>query len=82
MQPIQILYEALNQTLVWLLGFCIRAPQLKNILGSKVDYVMDQNELLRLGFRSFASKLMDHNSIKVFTFDENQSAKNWKTEMG
>jgi len=43
---------------------------------------MDQNELLRLGFRTFASKLMDRNSIKVFAFDENQSSKNWKTDMG
>ena len=36
---------------------------------------------LRLGFSSFASKLMDSNSIEVFAFEENQSPKNWKTEM-
>ena len=43
---------------------------------------MDQNEPFWLGFRSFASKLMDRNNIKVFIFGENQSPKNWKTEIG
>ena len=60
-----------------------RAPQFKKVcLGNKVGSDMDQNELLRLGFRSFASKLMDRNSIKVSAFDDNQSSKNWKIEMG
>ena len=60
-----------------------RARQFKEVfLGSEVGDNIDQNELLRLGFRSFASKLMDRNSIKVFAFDDNQSSKNWKTEMG
>ena len=43
---------------------------------------MDQNEPLRLGFMSFASKLMDHDRIKVFIFRDNWSSKNWKIEMG
>ena len=61
----------------------IRAPQFKKVcLGSEVGSNMDQNEPFWLGFRSFASKLMDRNSIKVFVFGENQSPKNWKTEMG
>ena len=60
----------------------IRAPQFQKVcLGSEVGSNIDQNEPLRLGFSSFASKLMDRNSIKVFTFEENQSPKNWKTEM-
>ena len=47
----------------------IRAPQFKKVcLGNEVGSNMDQNEPLRLGFRSFASKLMDHDSIKVFVF--------------
>ena len=59
-----------------------RAPQFQKVcLGSKIGSNIDQNEPLRLGFSSFASKLMDRNSIKVFTFEENQSPKNWKTEM-
>ena len=59
-----------------------RAPQFQKVcLGSEVGSNIDQNEPLRLGFSSFASKLMDRNSIKVFTFEENQSPKNWKTEM-
>ena len=46
-----------------------RAPQLKKVcLGNEVGSNMDQNEPLRLGFRSFASKLMDHDSIKVLIF--------------
>ena len=46
-----------------------RAPQFKKVcLGNEVGSNMDQNEPLRLGFRSFASKLMDHDSIKVFVF--------------
>ena len=61
---------------------CIRAPQFQKVrLGSEVGSNIDQNEPLRLGFSSFASKLMDRNSIKVFTFEENQSPKNWKIEM-
>ena len=61
----------------------IRAPQFKKVcFGSEVGSNMDQNEPFWLGFRSFASKLMDRNSIKVFVFGENQSPKNWKTEMG
>ena len=59
-----------------------RVPQFQKVcLGSEVGSNIDQNEPLRLGFSSFASKLMDRNSIKVFTFEENQSPKNWKTEM-
>ena len=47
----------------------IRAPQFKKVcLGNEVGSNMDQNDPLRLGFRSFASKLMDHDSIKVFLF--------------
>ena len=67
--------------------FCVgtlngRAPQFQKVcLGSEVGSNIDQNEPLRLGFSSFASKLMDRDSIKVFTFEENQSPKNWKTEM-
>ena len=64
-------------------GLSIRAPQFKKVcLGSEVGSNMDQNEPFWLGFRSFASKLMDRNSIKVFIFGENQSPKNWETEMG
>ena len=60
----------------------IRAPQFRKVCpGNEVVSNMDQNEPLRLGFSSFALKLMDRNSIKVFTFEENQSPKNWKTEM-
>ena len=60
-----------------------RAPQLKKVcFGSEVGSNMDQNKPFWLGFRSFASKLMDRNSIKVFVFGENQSPKNRKTEMG
>ena len=60
-----------------------RAPQFEKLsLGTEVGSNIDQNEPFRLGFRSFASKLMDRNSIKVFAFEENQSPKNWKTEMG
>ena len=59
-----------------------RAPQLKNVCcGSELGSSIDQNEPLRLGFSSFALKLMDRNSIKVFPFEENQSTKNWKTGM-
>ena len=54
----------------------------KENLGCADGNKMDQNKPLRPGFRSFAEKLMDRNSIKVFAFDENQSSKNWKTEMG
>ena len=62
---------------------CSRAPQFKKVcVGSEVGSNIDQNEPLWLGFGSFASKLMDRNSIKVFAFEENQSPKNWKTEMG
>ena len=47
-----------------------RAPQFKKVcLGNEVGSNMDQNEPLRLGFRSFASKLMDHDSIKVLIFE-------------
>ena len=61
---------------------CNKAPQLKKVcLGNKVGSNINQNDPLRLSFRSFALKLMDRNSIKVFTFEENQSPKNWKTEM-
>jgi len=60
-----------------------RAPQFKKVCqGSEVGSNIDQNEPFRLGLRSFASKLMDRNSIKVLAFEENQSPKNWKTEMG
>ena len=60
-----------------------RAPQFKKVcLGNKVGSNLDQNEPLRLGFRSFALKLMDHDSIKVFVFRDNWSLKNWKIEMG
>ena len=46
-----------------------RAPQFKKVcLGNEVGSDMDQNEPLRLGFRSFASKLMDHDSSEVFVF--------------
>ena len=60
-----------------------RAPQFKKVsLGSEVGSKTDQNKPFRLGLRSFASKLMDRDSIKVFAFGGNQSPKNWKTEMG
>ena len=59
-----------------------RAPQFKKVsLGSEVGSKTDQNKPFRLGLRSFASKLMDRDSIKVFAFGGNQSPKNWKTEM-
>ena len=46
-----------------------KAPQFQKVcLGNEVGSNMDQNEPLRLGFRSFASKLMDHDSIKVLVF--------------
>ena len=62
--------------------FFTRAPQFQKVcLGSEVGSNIDQNEPLRLGFSSITPKLMDRNSIKVFTFEENQSPKNWKTEM-
>ena len=62
---------------------CNRAPQFKKVsLGSEVGSKTDQNKPFRLGLRSFASKLMDRDSIKVFAFGGNQSPKNWKTEMG
>jgi len=68
--------------LYFLLGLFNRTPQFKRVChGSKVGSNFDQNEPLRLGFSSFASKLMDRNSIKVFAFEENHSPKNWKTEM-
>ena len=35
---------------------------------NEVGINMDPNKPLRLGFRSFASKLMDLDSFKVFTF--------------
>ena len=60
-----------------------RAPHFKKVsLGSEVGSNTDQNKPFRLGFSSFASKLMDRDSIKVFAFGGNQSPKNWKTEMG
>ena len=60
-----------------------KAPQFKKVsLGSEVGSNIDQIEPFRLGFRSFALKLMDRNSIKVFVFGGNQSPKNGKTEMG
>ena len=60
-----------------------RAPQFKKVCqGSEVGSKTDQNKPFRLGLRSFASKLMDRDSIKVFAFGGNQSPKNWKTEMG
>ena len=60
-----------------------RAPQFQKVcLGNEVGSNMDQNEPLRLGFRSFALKLMDHDSIKVFVFRDHWSSKNWKIEMG
>ena len=49
---------------------------------SRKKIPLHQNEPLRLGFRSFALKLMDHDSIKVFVFRYNWSSKNWKIEMG
>ena len=59
----------------------IKSTQFQKVcLGSKVGSNLDQNEPFRLGFRSFASELMDRNSIKVFAFDDNKSSKNWKTE--
>ena len=36
---------------------------------------MDRKEPFKLGVRSFALKVMDCNSIKVFVFGENQSPK-------
>ena len=52
---------------------CIRAPQFKKVsLGSEVGSKTDQNKPFRLGLRSFASKLMDRDSIKVFAFGGNQ----------
>ena len=60
-----------------------RAPQFQKVcLGNKVRRNMDQDEPLRLGFRSFALKLMDNDSIKVFVFRDHWSSKNWKIEMG
>ena len=59
-----------------------RAPQFKKVcLGNEVGSNMDQNEPLRLGFRSFALKLMDHDSIEVFVFRDHWSSKNGKIEM-
>jgi len=59
-----------------------RAPQFQKVRrGSEVGSNIDQHGPLRLGFSSFALKLMDRNSIKVFTFEENQSPKNWKREV-
>ena len=47
----------------------IRAPQFKKVsLGSEVGSKTDQNKPLRLGLRSFASKLMDLDGLKVSNF--------------
>ena len=46
-----------------------RAPQFKKVsLGSEVGSKTDQNKPLRLGLRSFASKLMDLDGLKVSNF--------------
>ena len=50
-------------------GKYIRAPQFKKVsLGSEVGSKTDQNKPLRLGLRSFASKLMDLDGLKVSNF--------------
>ena len=60
-----------------------RAPQFKRVfLGNEVGSDMVENEPLRLGCMSFASKLMDLNSIKVFAFEDNLYYKNGQTAMG
>ena len=47
----------------------IRAPQFKKVsLGNEVGSKTDQNKPLRLGLRSFASKLMDLDGLKVSNF--------------
>ena len=51
--------------------FCFhnRAPQFKKVsLGSEVGSKTDQNKPFRLGLRSFASKLMDLDGLKVSNF--------------
>ena len=48
---------------------CIRAPQFKKVsLGNEVGSKTDQNKPFRLGLRSFASKLMDLDGLKVSNF--------------
>ena len=51
----------------WLV--CSRAPQLENDFHGNGDGgKTSQNDLLRLGPRSFGSKLMDHDGLKVSHF--------------
>ena len=46
-----------------------RAPHFNKVcLGNEVGSNLDKKDPLRLGFRSFASKLMDHNTIEIFVF--------------
>ena len=73
-QSLQSNFQVENRQLIRVVHIFVapvhnRAPQFKKVcLGNEVGSNMDQNDPLRLGFRSFASKLMDHDSIKVLIF--------------
>ena len=52
-------------------SFCLTVWHLnvkKCVLGTKLEVIWTKISHLRLGFRSFASKLMDIDGLKVFAF--------------